>query len=130
MSNPLPRASLAVTLCLLLATLTTACQYDRESRLAEVRALHAAGQFQQSIAPLRVLLTAEPDHAESNYRLGVALVQTGRPSLAIWPLQKAAQSEELRIPAGLMLASTEGRLFMQGGTKVGWFGGRPGRPIR
>ena len=31
---------------------------------------------------------------------------------------------------GLMLASTEGRLFMQGGTKVAWFGGRPGRPIR
>ena len=106
MLTPPPRACLVVTLCLLLTALTTACQYDRESRLAEVRALHAAGQFQESIAPLRVLLTAEPEHAEANYRLGVALVQTGRPSLAIWPLQKAAQSQELQIPAGLMLAST------------------------
>ena len=30
----------------------------------------------------------------------------------------------------LMLASTEGKLFMHGGTKTGWFGGRPGRPTR
>jgi tetratricopeptide (TPR) repeat protein len=85
---------------------TSACQYDRESRLAEIRALQAAGQFEESIAPLRVLLTAEADHPEANYRLGVALVQTGRPSLAIWPLQKATQSEELKVQAGLLLAST------------------------
>jgi tetratricopeptide (TPR) repeat protein len=85
---------------------TTACQYDRESRMAEIRALQAAGQFDESIAPLRVLLTAEADHPEANYRLGVALVQTGRPSLAIWPLQKAAQSEEFNIQAGLLLATT------------------------
>jgi tetratricopeptide (TPR) repeat protein len=86
--------------------LATACQYDRESRLAEIRALQAAGQFEESIAPLRVLLTADADLAEANYRLGVALVQTGRPSLAIWPLQKATQSEELKIQAGLLLSST------------------------
>jgi tetratricopeptide (TPR) repeat protein len=86
--------------------LVTACQYDRESRLAEIRALQAAGQFEESIAPLRVLLTADAGLAEANYRLGVALVQTGRPSLAIWPLQKASQSEELRIQAGLLLSST------------------------
>ena len=85
---------------------TTACQYDRDSRMAEIRALQAAGQFDESIAPLRVLLTAEADHPEANYRLGVALVQTSRPSLAIWPLQKASQSEEFNIHAGLLLAST------------------------
>lgn len=98
-------ATLVATLLLLLVS-TTACQYDRESRLAEIRALQAAGQFDESIAPLRVLLTADADHPEANYRLGVALVQTGRPSLAIWPLQKAAQSDEFAIQAGLLLAST------------------------
>jgi tetratricopeptide (TPR) repeat protein len=97
----------ALALCLSLFGLgTTACQYDREFRLAEIRALQAAGQFDESIAPLRVLLTAEADDPEANYRLGVALVQTGRPSLAIWPLQKASQSEELQIQAGLLLSST------------------------
>ena len=100
------RASLVAVFVILLVACTTACQYDRESRLAEVRALHAAGQFDESIAPLRVLLTAEAEHPEANYRLGVALVQTGRPSLAIWPLQKATRSEEFKILAGLLLAST------------------------
>ncbi len=104
--SQLPRLA-AIALCLLLMSLgTTACQYDRESRLAEIRALQAAGQFDESIAPLRVLLTAEADHPEANYRLGVALVQTGRPSLAIWPLQKASQSDGLGIQAGLLLSST------------------------
>lgn len=100
-------AGLPLALTLIAAlVLVTACQYDREARLAEIRTLQAAGKFDESIAPLRVLLTAEADHPEANYRLGVALVQTGRPSLAIWPLQKAAQSEEFKIQAGLLLAST------------------------
>ena len=100
------RACLVAVLVVLLAAFTTACQYDRESRLAEIRALHAAGQFDESIAPLRVLLTADAEHPEANYRLGVSLVQTGRPSLAVWPLQKATRSEEFKILAGLLLAST------------------------
>jgi tetratricopeptide (TPR) repeat protein len=97
---------LALPAVLLLLLTATACQYDRESRLAEIRALQSSGQFDESIAPLRVLLTAEADHPEANFRLGMALVQTGRPSLAIWPLQKASQSEELKLQAGLLLAST------------------------
>ena len=101
--NAVARVATALLVVLLA---TSACQYDRESRMAEIRALQAAGQFDESIAPLRVLLTAEADHPEANYRLGVALVQTGRPSLAIWPLQKASQSEEFAIQGGLMLAST------------------------
>jgi tetratricopeptide (TPR) repeat protein len=96
----------AGTTVLLIVLLAAACQYDRESRLAEIRTLHASGRFDESIAPLRVLLAAEPDQPEANFRLGVALVQTGRPSLAIWPLQKAAQSEQLKIQGGLLLAST------------------------
>jgi tetratricopeptide (TPR) repeat protein len=91
---------------LLAALLTAACQYDRETRLAEIRSLQSNGQFDESIAPLRVLLAAESDLPEANFRLGMALVQTGRPSLAIWPLQKASQSEELKIQAGLLLSTT------------------------
>ena len=77
-----------------------------ESRLEEVRSLQEAGQFDPSIAPLRRLLADEPDHAEANFRLGIALRQTGRPSLAVWPLQKASDSDEYAVQAGLLLAST------------------------
>ncbi len=68
--------------------------------------MQAGGRFEESIQPLRVLLTAEPESEEANYRLGIALVQTGRSSLALWPLMKAAKSESLGVQAGLILAST------------------------
>jgi cellulose synthase operon protein C len=77
-----------------------------ESRLAEVRALQDAGEFSSSIEPLREILGKDPDHAEANFLLGVALVQTMQPSVAIWPLQKATNSRELAVPAGILLAST------------------------
>jgi len=99
-----PRPLIAALLAC--ALVNVACQQDVESRLTEIRALQEAGQFEPSIAPLRVLLAAEPSHAEANYRLGVALVQTGRPSLAVWPLQKATQSEDYSVQAGLLLAGT------------------------
>jgi tetratricopeptide (TPR) repeat protein len=96
----------ATALLLLMAVGSGGCRYDRESRMAEIRALQAEGQFDASIAPLRVFLTTDSSHPEANYRLGTALVQTGRPSLAIWPLQKAMQDAEYEIRAGLMLSAT------------------------
>ena len=80
------------------------CYRDSESRLVEIRALHRSGEFEASVEPIRVLLHTDPINAEANYRLGVALVQTGRSGLAIWPLQKAAQSEEYGVQAGIVLA--------------------------
>lgn len=77
-----------------------------ESQLEEIRSLQEAGQFDPSIAPLRRILAEDSNHPEANYRLGIALRQTGRASLAVWPLQKASESDEYAIQAGLMLAST------------------------
>ena len=88
----------------LVASLTTGCQRDSESRLAEIRALQDSGEFEASIEPTRVLLHTEPSNPEANYRLGIALVQTGRKGLAIWPLQKASQSDEYGIESGILLA--------------------------
>ncbi|MED5262576.1 MAG: tetratricopeptide repeat protein, partial [Myxococcota bacterium] len=70
----------------------------------EIRALQRSGEFDGSIEPIRVLLHTDPTNAEANYRLGVALVQTGRNGLAIWPLQKAAQSDEYGVESGIVLA--------------------------
>lgn len=82
------------------------CAGSVEDRLAEVRALQDAGQFNESVEPLRELLAKNPDQAEANYLLGVALVQTGQLSLAVWPLEKAANDPTQETSAGLLLAST------------------------
>lgn len=84
---------------------TSACGTSVGSRLDEIRALQDAGQFSESIEPLRSVLADAPDSPEANHRLGVALVQTGQPSLAVWPLEKSAATGEYAVPSGLLLAS-------------------------
>jgi tetratricopeptide (TPR) repeat protein len=81
------------------------CGGDVEARMAEVRALQDVGQFTASIDELREILAIKPDDAEASYRLGVALVQTGEASRAVWPLQKAAESPDYAVAASLLLAS-------------------------
>jgi len=93
-------------LCLATLLGSPGCGGDIESQLAEVRSLQDAGQYDPSIAPLRKLLAESSNHPEANYRLGIALVQTGRPSLAVWPLQKASETDEYGIQAGVLLSST------------------------
>jgi tetratricopeptide (TPR) repeat protein len=73
--------------------------------MAEVRALQDVGQFTASIDELREILAEKPDDPEASYRLGVALVQTGETSRAVWPLEKAAESPEYAVQASLLLAS-------------------------
>ncbi len=77
-----------------------------ESQLGEIRLLQQQGQFEESIGKLDQVLAHEPGHAEANYRLGLALVQTGEPSRAVWPLQKASEASGYEISAGVLLAST------------------------
>jgi len=81
------------------------CGGDVEARMAEVRALQDVGQFSASIDELREILAIRPDDPEASYRLGVALVQTGEASRAVWPLQKASESPDYAVPASLLLAS-------------------------
>jgi tetratricopeptide (TPR) repeat protein len=88
-----------------IAAFALACGGDIETRLAEVRALQDVGQFTESIDELREILAISPNLPEANYRLGVALMQTGEPSRAVWALQKATESPDYAIVAGLMLAT-------------------------
>jgi tetratricopeptide (TPR) repeat protein len=74
--------------------------------LVEIRTLQEAGRFEESIEPLRTRLAAKPDDGEANLLLGVALVQTGQPVLALAPLERARAASEHRIVAGLLLATT------------------------
>jgi tetratricopeptide (TPR) repeat protein len=74
--------------------------------MEQVRALQGVGQFDASIAELQKVLEVDPEQPEANYRLGLALVQTGEPEKALWPLEKAAESSSYEISAGVLLAST------------------------
>jgi tetratricopeptide (TPR) repeat protein len=106
--RPLPRALRAPAAACgaaALALLAIGCGGDIETRMSEVRALQDVGQFTESIDELREILAISPNLPEANYRLGVALMQTGEPSRAIWALQKASESPDYAIVAGLMLAS-------------------------
>jgi len=102
---PARSSILAISLALAGVGLSAGCGGDVESRMAEVRALQDVGQFTASIDELREILVIAPDLPEASYRLGVALVQTGERSRAIWSLQKASESSEYSIPAGSLLAT-------------------------
>jgi len=105
-SLPIRRVHLFPTLCLAaLLAASSGCSGDLDSRLAEIRSLQQAGDFEASIEPLRGLVTTNSGHPEVNFRLGLALARTGRQSLSIWPLQKAVDSEEHGLAAGLLLIS-------------------------
>ncbi len=90
---------------LALVGMALGCGGDIEARMAEVRALQDVGQFTASIDELREVLAVSPDLPEATYRLGLALLQTGEVSRAVWALEKASESPEYAIPAGLLLAS-------------------------
>src|SRR5262249_54441561 len=77
-----------------------------ESRMASVRTLQEQGQFEASIGELDQVLARDPEHAEANYRLRLALVQTGEPPRALWPPPKGAEASGYEISAGVLLAST------------------------
>ncbi|HTF35299.1 MAG TPA: tetratricopeptide repeat protein [Myxococcota bacterium] len=85
--------------------LVVGCGSSIDSRLEEVRTLQDAGQFNDSIEPLRSILAQAPDLPEANHRLGSALVQTGQPSLAVWALEKSSKSQEYAVPSGILLAT-------------------------
>ncbi|HVH19183.1 MAG TPA: tetratricopeptide repeat protein [Myxococcota bacterium] len=105
-SGAKPRRKVLLATALLCGALGAGCGGDIESRMAEVRALQDVGQFDASTEELQEILAIDPDLPEANYRLGLAQVQMGEPSRAIWALQKAMENSEYQIPAGVLLAST------------------------
>ncbi len=100
------RATRALLGCAFVALLCLGCQANFEARLAEANALQEGGEFSESIGILREVLAVEPSNPEANHLLGVALLQTGQHTRAIWPLQKAAETDEYAVRSGLLLTST------------------------
>jgi tetratricopeptide (TPR) repeat protein len=87
----------------LLLLLALAC--GPSDPLEEIRELHGAGRFADSLDPLRGILDQDPSQAEAALLLGRALLRTGNAGLAVWPLRKAAETPEYAVEAGLLLAA-------------------------
>src|SRR5262245_11062012 len=79
---------------------------DPVARLEEIRSLHEQGRFEASLGPLEELLRERPKDPELLYLYGVANAQTGRASLALWPLREASEAPEWAVRAGAALAQT------------------------
>ena len=87
-------------------------QADRSAQIERILELQSNSQYRESVAILREMLDAAPDDPEINHLYGLALLSTGRPSLAVWSLRKASESEEFAVRDGLLL----GRALMRGGS--------------
>ena len=94
--------------------LVAACAPGPEDLLKEARDLQAAGRIAESIPVLESLLNETPDDREANHLLGVALLATGQPALAIWPLGKAAEAPDAALEDALLL----GRAHLTGGSSM------------
>jgi tetratricopeptide (TPR) repeat protein len=79
---------------------------DLEERLSAIRARQDEGKAAETITELSELRERYGDNAELDYRLGLAMVASGRTTEAVFPLHNAADSEEWAVPAGILLAST------------------------
>ena len=87
-------------------------QADRSDQIEQIRAMQTNGEFRKSIPALREMLDQSPDDPELNHLYGVGLLSTGRPSLAVWSLRKASESDEFAVRDGLLL----GQALMKGGS--------------
>jgi tetratricopeptide (TPR) repeat protein len=73
----------------------------------DVRNQIAAGEVRAALEPLRRLIKESPDAMELLFLYGQALIKTGQPGLAEWPLRKARTDPEWFVPASMLIANVE-----------------------
>ncbi len=73
--------------------------------IESVRAVQDSGDVSATLEPLRLLIAERPRDPEVQYRYGLALLATGQPALALWPLRRAAEAPEWESRANHALAA-------------------------
>ena len=107
------RIAQALALSVILGTSGVHCrQADQADQIEQIRDMQTNGEFGRSIPILRELLDQSPNDPELNHLYGVGLMSTGRPSLAVWSLRKASESDEFAVRDGLLL----GQALLKGGS--------------
>ncbi|HKE12599.1 MAG TPA: tetratricopeptide repeat protein, partial [Myxococcota bacterium] len=105
------RASLgALSAAGLVAAVLGACGPRFDAKLAHLRSLQESGHYDETLQPLREILSKSPDNPDANFLLGLSLMQTGHTPDAVGPLRKAAASDAYATEGGILLASA----FMAG----------------
>jgi tetratricopeptide (TPR) repeat protein len=99
------RAICIVIIAILVASSVVGC--GPSDPVQEVRDQIAAGQFREALEPLRELIGANPDDMELLFLYGRALVETGQPGLAEWPLRKAQADPDWFVAASMLIAAVE-----------------------
>jgi Flp pilus assembly protein TadD len=87
---------------LLALVLVAGC--DAGDPLQSIREQQQAGDYAATLDPLRNLTAEKPENAEANYLYGTALLYTGEPSLATFPLRQAMEDPAWLESAGMQLA--------------------------
>ena len=87
-----------------LAVLLSGCS-SQPDLLTEARQLQDNLRFQESLEPLRQLIAERPENSEIYLLYGTALIRTGAPSLAVWPLRRAMEDPDLTVKAAILMAA-------------------------
>jgi len=89
----------------LVVALLGACGPRFDAKLAHLRSLQESGHYDDTLQPLREILSKSPDNPDANFLLGLSLMQTGHTPDAVGPLRKAAASDAYATEGGILLAS-------------------------
>jgi len=93
------------------SVLLIACQEsatpDTDAVLEEARALISEQKYAEGLQTMRGLLEANPDDSRLQMLYGEALMASGQPSLAVWPLARAMRDPGQLVHAGLLLARAQ-----------------------
>ena len=85
-----------------------ATRADTDAVVEEARSLFEQRKFSEALAMMRDLAEANPDDAKIQSLYGEALIASGQPSLAVWPLARAMREPEEIVHAGILLARAQG----------------------
>lgn len=88
---------------------SSACAPSLDESMAQIRAFHAEGRFEETLAPLQSLLDDHPESIELNRMLGVALAASDSPSTAVWVLRRVTELPEHSVEDVFLLAQAYGR---------------------
>jgi len=98
-------ASLLI-LCPLIAC-QDAAEPNTDATLESARTLIGEGKVAEGLELMRDLVEANPDDARIQALYGEALMASGQPSLAVWPLSRAMRDPGQLVYAGLLLAQSQ-----------------------
>ncbi|MBW1885467.1 MAG: tetratricopeptide repeat protein [Deltaproteobacteria bacterium] len=100
--------ALVVVFVVLIGWVLLGCRSeDSQASLDAIRARVEQRDYAAAVELLQPLVEAEPDDAELALLYGRALMGSGQPSLAVWPLSRALDDPDYGVEAGILLTAAQ-----------------------